>query len=244
MKNLIKSLNLFEIIWLISIVIILVFSTIFFPDLMFEDKTNVPIVVISIISILCSPIVELLIAKQCRWWTIFSIFFVEITDIIVLSSVGLFSSAFISLFFWIPFDIFTFVRWSKNKDEVEPELTKVKKLAWWQDIIIVLIIISVGSLLGFIYQLIPNSEQTYVVAFSNVFEIFNGIFLLLRYNEQWFAWFGYLICEIVVWIMAGHYIMLITVFAMIINTIYGIIKWLLYIKKKKNIKISNSTKIS
>jgi len=126
MKNLIKSLNLFEIIWLISIVIILVFSTIFFPDLMFEDKTNVPIVVISIISILCSPIVELLIAKQCRWWTIFSIFFVEITDIIVLSSVGLFSSAFISLFFWIPFDIFTFVRWSKNKDEVEPELTKVK----------------------------------------------------------------------------------------------------------------------
>jgi len=108
----------------------------------------------------------------------------------------------------------------------------------------VLIIISVGSLLGFIYQLIPNSEQTYVVAFSNVFEIFNGIFLLLRYNEQWFAWFGYLICEIVVWIMAGHYIMLITVFAMIINTIYGIIKWLLYIKKKKNIKISNSTKIS
>lgn len=244
MKNLIKSLNLFEIIWLISIVIILVFSTIFFPDLMFEDKTNIPIVVISIISILCSPIVELLIAKQCRWWTIFSIFFVEITDIIVLSSVGLFSSAFISLFFWIPFDIFTFVRWSKNKDEVEPELTKVKKLAWWQDIIIALIIISVGSLLGFIYQLIPNSEQTYVVAFSNVFEIFNGIFLLLRYNEQWFAWFGYLICEIVVWIMAGHYIMLITVFAMIINTIYGIIKWLLYIKKKKNIKISNSTKIS
>jgi len=149
----------------------------------------------------------------------------------------LYSSALISLLFWIPFDLLTFFRWSKNKDEKRNELTKVKTFNWRQGLIIILIMICVGLLLGIILSVIPNSESSFVVAFSNVFEIANGIFLLTRHNEQWFAWFGYLICEIVIWISLGHYIMLITVFAMMINTIYGFVKWLLYIKSKKRNEI-------
>ncbi|MBO5954668.1 MAG: nicotinamide mononucleotide transporter [Clostridia bacterium] len=203
---------------------------------MFEDKTNLLVVVCSVITILCSPIVEVLISKQCRWWTIFSIVFVELTDIVVLVSLGVYSSALISLLFWIPVDIITFIRWGKHKDEQRNELTKVKTFGIWRNIFIIFAMCVLGFLLGLLLKNLPNSEISYVIAFSNVFEICNGIFLIARHDEQWFAWFGYLICEIIMWISLGHYIMLITVLSMMINTVYGIIKWKMYIKNKRKNK--------
>ena len=235
-KNFIKSINLFELIWLISVVVLLVVFISLFPDLMFEDKNNTIVVICSVISIISSPICEMLISKQSRYWTLFSLVFVEITDIIMLFSLDLYSSALISLLFWIPFDLITFFKWGgNNRDEIKKELTKVKTFNWYQNIIIVFVMLILGLVLGNILAIIPNHSSSFVIAFSNIFEISNGIFLLTRHNEQWIAWFGYLICEIIIWISLGHYIMLITVFAMIINTIYGFIKWLLYIKNKKKI---------
>lgn len=231
-KSFVKSINLFEIIWLASTLLILVVLSFLFPDIMFEDKTSVLVVICSVITIMCSPIVELLISKQCRWWTLFSLFFVELTDLVVLLSLGLYSSALISFLFWIPVDITTFARWSKHKDEKRKELTKVKSFGFWGNLSILGGMCVLGLILGFVLRFLPNSEISYVIAFSNVFEISNGIFLITRHDEQWFAWFGYLICEIIIWISIGHYIMLITVFSMMINTIYGIVKWKLYIKRK------------
>ena len=144
------------------------------------------------------------------------------------------------MFFWIPFDIVTFFRWGgANKDEYQKSKTKVRQLNWWQDIVVIAGMIVVSVILGFILQAIQGGNINFVVAFSNVFEIANGIFLLLRFREQWFAWFGYLICEIVIWISLGHPIMLITVFAMLINTVYGFVKWTLYVKSRKLNKRSN-----
>ena len=235
-KNFFKSINLFEIIWIVSVVVILLTLIILVPDLMFEDRNNTLVVVCSVISIIASPICELLISKQCRYWTLFSLVFVEITDIIMLFNLRLYSSALISLLFWIPFDLITFIKWGgTNKDDIKHELTKVRTFNWWSNILIVMIMVIAGLLLGWLLSFIPNYSESMVVAFSNVFEIANGIFLLTRHNEQWFAWLGYLICEIIIWVSLGHYIMLITVFAMIINTIYGIVRWLLYIKSRTGI---------
>ena len=239
LKNFVKSINIFEIIWLSLTVISLIALSILFPDLMFDDKNNLLIVICSVITIVCSPVVEVLISKQCRWWTIFSIVFVELTDIVVLVSLGVYTSALISLLFWIPVDIITFVRWGKHKDEQRNEITKVKTFGVWKNILFVFAMCALGFLLGLCLKKLPNSEISYVIAFSNVFEICNGIFLIIRHDEQWFAWFGYLICETVMWISLGHYIMLITVLSMMINTVYGIIKWKLYIKNKdkSNLKV-------
>ena len=234
-KNFIKSINLFEIIWIVSVVVILTALIIWVPDLMFEDKNNTLVVICSIISIIASPICELLISKQCRYWTLFSLVFVEITDIIMLFNLGLYSSAVISLFFWIPFDLMTFFKWGgRNKDEIKNELTKVRTFNLWQNLLIILLMLIIGLALGWGLSFIPSYSESFVVAFSNVFEIANGVFLLTRHNEQWLAWFGYLICEIIIWVSMGHYIMLITVFAMMVNTVYGLIKWLLYIKEKRD----------
>ena len=223
------TFSTYERIWLFSVVALLIVTITIVPDLIFEDTGNLAIVLCSIVSIISSPICELLISKQSRYWTMFSLFFVEIPDIVILFGMGLYSSAFLSLFFWIPFDIITFATWrGKNIDADHPELTKVKTFKPLQSALVVLTMISLGVFLGAFLPLASEDSNSYIVAFSNVFEIANGIFLLTRHTEQWFAWLGYLICEIIIWISLGHYVMLITVFAMLVNTIYGLVKWLRY----------------
>ena len=72
-----------------------------------------------------------------------------------------------------------------------------------------------------------------VDALSAAFGMANGILLLLRYSEQWYAWFITLVLYAVLYITSGTYIMLITVAAMLVNTCYGFVKWMIYIKQHK-----------
>ena len=228
MKKLIKKFNLFEILWLLSAIIILIVSCVFFPDLMFEETSSVWIIVCSGISIISAPVCEILISKQNKLWCLISL--VEVLDVFVLIHLGLYSSAVVSLFFWVPMEIATYLKWRKYKDNDDETVTKVRMLPFKYDIIIICLTVLAGFVFGYIMSFIPSAEITYLVAFTNLFEIENGIFLLLRYDEQWFAWLGYVICDMVCWILVGHYIMLVTSIAMLINTIYGMIKWIKYIR--------------
>ena len=213
--------------------ILVALFTIFLPDEMLEDMSNPLVVVCSVLAVLANPICELLISKQSKWNFIVSIVFIEITESILYFSLGYYSVALISIIFWIPIDIASFVNWHKHPDREEDILTNVKKLSWKQDILIVLGILAFGFGVGFLLTLIPGAEDTYFDAFCSALGMANGILLLLRYNEQWFAWLLCLIFEAILYILSGSYIMLITVFAMLVNTCYGFVKWLIYIKNEK-----------
>ena len=43
--------------------------------------------------------------------------------------------------------------------------------------------------LGYLMQFIPGSEDSYLESFASAVGMANGVLLLLRYSEQWFAWF-------------------------------------------------------
>lgn len=230
-KKFIKTFNAFELIWLIGVVVLLGVFSALMPDLMFEDTTNTLMIVCSICSVVANPICELMISKQSRYNFIVSIVFIEITEMIIYFSLGLYSSALVSLLFWVPIDIVSFIKWKKHPDEENEQITKVKNLEWWQDLLIIYGIMVFSVTIGYLLTFIPECEDTYLDAFVSALGMANGILLLLRYNEQWYAWFAYLIFDAILWIISGHYIMLITIVAMMINTIYGFIKWLKYARK-------------
>ena len=232
-KRFFKSFTPYQIIYLSMVFILVALFTIFLPDEMLEDMSNPLVVVCSVLAVLANPICELLISKQSKWNFIVSIVFIEVTESILYFSLGYYSVALISIIFWIPIDIASFVNWHKHPDREEDLLTNVKKLSWKQDILIVLGILAFGFGVGFLLTLIPGAEDTYFDAFCSALGMANGILLLLRYNEQWFAWLLCLIFEAILYILSGSYIMLITVFAMLVNTCYGFVKWLIYIKNEK-----------
>lgn len=230
--QLLKSFTPYQIIYLVSVFVLVALFAILLPEEMLEVD-NTFVIVCSVIAVLANPICELLIAKQSKWNFIVSILFIEITESVLYFSIGAYSTALISIIFWIPIDIASFIAWHKNPDEKEEVLTQVKRLNWWQDILMVGAIFAFGFGVGYILTLIPGAEDTYIDAFVSAVGMANGILLLLRYNEQWIAWLLTLILDAVLYIVSGSYIMLITVAAMLVNTIYGFIKWLIYTNKKR-----------
>ena len=56
------------------------------------------------------------------------------------------------------------------------------------------------------------------------------MFILLRYREQWIAWYICSLLEAAINILSGQYVLLVLKVGYLTNTTYGYIKWTKYIK--------------
>lgn len=239
-KKLWNYFSTYEKIWYTSSILLMVGLLIFFFDDVIANEGNESFVgntfftISTIIAIFGGLTCELLIAKQSCWNFIVSLICIELMEFTIFFSLGDYATACVSLFFWIPIDIISFICWIRLKDKKEKELTKVRKFTALQDILLVVIILIFTFVVGYLLTLI-GGEETYVDACVAALGMTNGILILLRFREQWVVWLIYLIVEGILWIVNGHYLMLIKTGALIINTIYGWIKWSKYIKKN-NIK--------
>lgn len=188
---------------------------------------------------------ELLISKQSKWNFIVSLG-VEIVEIIIcIVCMYRFATMVTTLLFWIPCDIISFVMWHRHPDKQKEELTVVKKLTWWQDILIVAGIavwtVGVGYLLTllevdggiFANNVAYKNIACYLDACASAVGIVNGVLILLRYREQWIAWYICSIIETVINIMAGQWILLVLKVGYLTNTTYGYIMWTRYIRNHK-----------
>lgn len=198
---------------------------------------------------------ELLISKQSKWNFVVSLG-VEIVEIIIcIVCMYRFATMVSTLLFWIPCDIISFVMWHRHPDKQKEELTVVKKLTWWQDILIVAGIavwtVGVGYLLTLIEveggifgnNVAYKNVACYLDACASAVGIVNGVLILLRYREQWIAWYICSIIETVINIMAGQWILLILKAGYLTNTTYGYIMWTRYIRahKKNGEKLPETT---
>lgn len=196
---------------------------------------------------------ELLISKQSKWNFIVSLG-VEITEIVIcIVCMYRFATMVSTLLFWIPCDIISFVMWHRHPDKQKEQLTVVKKLTWWQDIIIVAAIavwtVGIGYLLTLIEVeggIFANNVQykniaCYLDACASAVGIANGLLILFRYREQWIAWYICSIIETVINIMAGQWILLVLKAGYLTNTTYGYIMWTKYIRNLNKEKTEKLT---
>lgn len=230
-KRFLKSFTPYQITYL-AVVFALTFGfVIFFPELMLDSTEGVLVTVCSVITVLANPLCELLISKQSKLNFVVDFFFIELTYLVISLALGWYTLAITVVFFWMPIDVVSYLRWKKHPDLEDENLTQVKRLKLWQAALAVLAIVAFGLLAGYLMQFIPGSEDSYLESFASAVGMANGILLLLRYSEQWFAWFITTILYICMDISAGAYILLITEVAMLVNTVYGFVKWLIYTKK-------------
>lgn len=192
---------------------------------------------------------ELLISKQSKWNFIVSLLVEVIEIIICIVCAYRFATLAVTLLFWIPCDIISFVVWNKNLDNEDKELTIVKSLTPMQDIFVILGILVWTVVIGYLLTFIEVEGGIFAnnIAFKNIacyldacasaVGIANGLFILFRYREQWIAWYICAIIETVINIMAGQYVLLVLKAGYLTNTTYGYIKWTKYIKAHKKEKL-------
>ena len=182
-----------------------------------------------------------LISKQSKWNFIVSVF-VEITEILIcIVLMYRFATLASTLFFWLPCDIISFVNWHKKPDREDAELTRVRTLKGWQEVL-VLIGIAVWTL-GIGYLLTRIDLQTEIFGGNEVLEnvvcymdacvtvvaILNGLAILFRFREQWICWFADAVLECAINIIAGQWVLLPLKIGYMTNSTYGYIKWSKYI---------------
>lgn len=239
-----QHFSLYEKCWFLGIMVLATIFSIIFPEDSIGGVSGIVIMLLYLLDTFLNILCELLISKQSKWNFIVSVF-VEITEIVTCLVLSYrFATMATTLFFWLPIDIISFINWNrrKNTDKDEEELTKVRCLKGWQEILIIVGIavwtVVVGyflSGLDIVSDLFGGNEVLaniviYIDACASAVGIVNGLAILFRFREQWIAWYICSILEAVINILAGQYILLILKFGYLTNTTYGYIKWSQYIK--------------
>ena len=254
----INYLSIYERWYLFIAIALSTVFTILFPE---EDVNGVSggiMMTLLLIYTWLNVVCELLISKQDKWNFIVSVF-IEITEITMYWILGYrFATMAVTLFFWLPIDIVSFIVWREHPDKIEKQKTEVKQLSGWQRIAVLVGIVvwtvAVGSL---IVKLTDGLAETtdifnenerhiavivcYLDAMVSALDICNGTFILLRYREQWIAWYLEVIFDAICIVLGGQYMLLVLTAAYLTNTTYGFIKWGNYIKEhEKNSDVSIS----
>lgn len=242
-KKLLKYFTTYEKIWFCSIIILAFIFAFIFPEEDIGGVNGRVIMGLYLVNIFTNILCELLISKQSKWNFLVSLA-VEATEIaICIVCAYRFATMASTIFFWIPCDIISFVNWHRHPDQTEKELTQVRTLRGWQEILLLLAIgvwtVGIGYLLTKFspeYGILadnPIMENVvcYLDACCSAVGIANGLFILFRYREQWFAWYLSAILETAINIISGQWVLLVLKAGYFTNTTYGYIKWTKYIKE-------------
>lgn len=234
----------YEKVWFFSITILAFIFAFLFPE---EDVNGVNgkiIMVLYLLDIFLNISCELLISKQSKWNFIVSVF-VEITEILICVVLAYrFATMATTLFFWLPIDIISFINWHRHPDRNDDELTEVRTLTGKQEIMVITGIVLWTVIVGYFLTTLDLGGDfiqnrtievliCYMDACVSAVGITNGVFILLRYREQWIAWYISSILEAAINILSGQWVLLILKVGYLTNTTYGYIKWTKYIKSHK-----------
>lgn len=237
--------TIYEKVWFFSIAILSAIFAFLFPEEDIGGVNGKIIMCLYLVDIISNILCELLISKQSKWNFIVSLI-VEFTEIaICIVCAYRFATMATTILFWIPCDIISFLVWNKYPDRVEKELTVVRSLSCWQSILIIILIVlwtvGIGYLLTFIdpeYGILAENTALqnavcYIDACCSAVGIANGLFILLRYREQWIAWYISSALETAINIISGQWVLLVLKAGYFTNTTYGYIKWTRYINNSR-----------
>lgn len=218
------------------VIVVALGMVILFPELMLTNTSSTLLLSCSVINVIANPMCEIMVSKQFRGNFIFDIFAIELTYIILAWNLGWYTLMLSCIFFWIPVDVFSFIKWSKNIDREDENITVVKRLSWRKSFILLTIVVIFSIAMGSIMSSIPGSQDSYLEAFATAMGMVNGVLLMLRYSEHWYAWIITTTLYLAMDISAGAYGLLIDDFAMLAVTFYGVYKWFTYTKVHNTIQ--------
>lgn len=244
-KELWNYFTTYEKVWFFSILILAVIFSFLFPEEDINGVNGKLIMALYLADTFLNILCELLISKQSKWNFIVSVF-VELTEIAICVVLSYrFATMASTLFFWLPIDIISFINWHRHPDRQEEELTEVRKLSGWMEVLVIAGIFVWTIVVGYFLSELDITTELfggnrtlevivcYLDACVSAVGIANGVFILLRYREQWIAWYISSILEAIINILSGQYVLLILKIGYLTNTTYGYIKWTQYIKEAK-----------
>ena len=245
-----KFFTAYEKSWFLGIMVLATIFAVLFPEESANGVNGIWIMLLYLLDTFLNILCELLISKQSRYNFLVSVL-VEITEIIIsIVLMYRFATMTVTLLFWLPIDILSFINWTRHKDDKEEELTVVRRLKGYQEVLVILAIGVWTMVVGYFISgldirtdFLGNNKQLetimiYLDACASAVGIANGLFIFFRLREQWIAWYICALLESIMNILAGQYVLLVLKLGYFTNTTYGYIKWSRYIGTHKEEKAS------
>ena len=240
-----KQFTTYEKSWFISIMVLATILSVLFPEDSANGVNGIIIMILYLLDTFLNILCELLISKQSRYNFLVSVLveIVEIVSCVVL--MYRFATMATTLFFWLPIDIISYINWAIHRDEEEDELTMVRKLKGYQEVLVIIGIIVWTVVVGYFISGLDIATDfynnktletaiIYIDACASAVGIANGLFIFFRLRERWIAWYICAFLEAIINIMSGQYVLLPLKLGYFTNTTYGYIKWSRYIKEHQN----------
>lgn len=243
-----RQFTTYEKTWFLSIMVLATIISVIFPEESANGVNGIIIMLLYLLDTFLNILCELLISKQSRYNFLVSVLveIVEIAMCVVL--MYRFATMATTLLFWLPIDIISYINWTKHKDDQESELTVVRKLKGYQEVLVIIGIVVWTFVIGYFISGLDIATDfysnkaletaiIYIDACASAVGIANGLFIFFRLREQWIAWYICAFLEAVINIISGQYVLLVLKLGYFTNTTYGYIKWSKYIQSRTEEKI-------
>lgn len=206
--------NLFEKIFMISMILLQVIVYCFVPD-----------TPIGIICGIAGCICVVLTAKGKISSYIFN-FIQMITYMIICWDLALYLEFGEQVFYFIAC-IFGVILWKKNmkKNEDGTEQVKAKKFKLWQWLVTIGVTIVTTLILGTFGEVILGSTLPYLDAATVALAVIAQLLMVWRYREQWAIWIAIDVFSLIMFIVLGNWSMVAMYVAWTLNAFYGWHNW-------------------
>ncbi len=215
-KSLVKKFNLFE--W--AMILAVIVFTCYFSII--DTKSPWWYLLIDSLAAICGIFCVVLCAKgkksQYAWGLI------NVTLYIIIAFINkYYGEVMLNALYYLPSQFIGYYLWNahtnKNSDDVEGKKLNLKQS------IVFLIVLGIG--IGF-YKLILDllgGNGTLLDSASTVISIVANLLMMLRYREQWLLWIVIDIITVIMWVVAGDFVMVTMWAVYLINAFYGYYNW-------------------
>lgn len=215
-KNLVKKFSLFE--W--GMILSVIGFTCYFSII--DTESPWWYLLIDGIAAICGIFCVVLCAKGKKSQYIWGLINV-IGYVVVAFSNKYYGEVMLNALYYFPSQFIGYYLWNRHTDK-NSEDVKGKKLNLKQSMLF-LVVIGGGI---FIYKFILDllgGNGTLLDSASTVISVVANMLMMLRYREQWLLWIVIDIITVIMWLIAGDFVMVTMWSVYLINAFYGYYNW-------------------
>lgn len=150
--------------------------------------------------------------------------FVNIVTYIVVAWISkYYGEVMLNAFYYLPTQFIGMYFWAKHYNK-KRDIVKCKKMSIWG----MLIFLVIAAICIWLYKLFLThlgGNAVWLDSVSMIFSLMANALMVLRYREQWILWIIVDIVTVIMWIIAGDWIMTTMWAVYLLNACYGLLVW-------------------
>lgn len=231
LKKSIKAMSFYE--WLMAAVMIFIAARAMYIGFTNPSESMNPawLTVINFISAIAGVFCVFLCAKASISNFIFACVNTFVY-IIYLWYWKIYGTMFLEIFFYAPANIISWWYWARHRDEVQNELTKSRRLNWWQNALVAAVI-GTGTIIYHAILVRMGGNVAWLDAATLAIGIVAVILELFRFREQYIWWLITDIIAVAMYIQHFDAVYLTKKSIYLIVAIFGVINWYKLNKRNK-----------